>query len=177
MRRVHPYHMLEFGSRWYLIGYDLDRKKVRKFVVGRMRDAVLTNERFANRRDFDPKTYFDGSVGVVTGEGDYEVIIEMDAWLTDVLRGRRFHPKQVWTELLGGGSRLRLRLNSLQDIEHHVLSWGVHANVIAPMELRERLLNITEQLSQQYGGPLFLHDRKSTSPKFAPNRECVMREK
>ena len=150
MRRVHPYHMLEFGSRWYLIAYDLDRKKVRKFVLGRMRDPVLTSERFADRKDFDPKNYFDGSMGVMTGEGDYEVIIEMDAWLTDMLRGRRFHPKQVWSEVPDRGSRLRMRLNSLDEIEHHVLSWGTHANVIAPEVLALRVKGVAEQLVKRY---------------------------
>jgi hypothetical protein len=74
-RRVHPYHMLEFGSRWYLIAYDLDEKVVRKYVLGRMQDLELTNERFTDRKDFDPKTYFKGSVGVVTGEGDYDGVV------------------------------------------------------------------------------------------------------
>ncbi len=149
-RRVHPYHMLEFGNRWYLIAYDLEQKVVRKYVLGRMQDLVLTNERFTDRQDFDPKTYFQGSVGVVTGEGDYEVVIEMDPWLTDILRGRRFHPKQVWTEVPGGGSHLKLRLDSLDEIEHHVLSWGTHANVVGPNELRERLRKTAEVLAKRY---------------------------
>lgn len=160
-RRVHPYHMLEFGGRWYLIAYDVEQKVVRKYMLGRMQDLELTTERFTDRKDFDPKTYFKGSVGVVTGEGDYDVVIEMDAWLTDVLRGRRFDPKQVWTELPAGGSYLNLRLNSLDEIEHHVLSWGTHATVIGPVELRERLRRIAEELWQRYGGPLVLHDGKS----------------
>jgi predicted DNA-binding transcriptional regulator YafY len=157
-RRVHPYHMLEFGSRWYLIGYDLDRKKVQKFVLGRMREAALTGEKFEDRMDFDPKAYFKGSVGVVTGEGDYDVVIEMDAWLTDVLRGRKFHPKQIWTELPGGGSYLKLRLNNLEEIEHHVLSWGTHATVIGPVELRQRLFKICQELSERYGSSVETHD-------------------
>jgi hypothetical protein len=29
------------------------------------------------------------------GKGDYQVVVEMDAWLTDILRGRHLHPSQV----------------------------------------------------------------------------------
>jgi predicted DNA-binding transcriptional regulator YafY len=79
-------------------------------------------------------------------------VIEMDAWLTDVLRGRKFHPKQIWTELPGGGSYLKLRLNNLEEIEHHVLSWGTHATVIGPVGLRERLRKIAEELVKRYAG-------------------------
>ena len=168
-RRVHPYHMLEFGGWWYLIAYDVEQKVVRKYRLGRMQDLELTKERFTGRKDFDPKTYFKGSVGVVTGEGDYDVVIEMDAWLTDMLRGRRFDPKQVWTELPGGGSYLNLRLNSLDEIEHHVLSWGTHATVIGPVELRQRLFKVAKELSERYS------DSVGTREGVA-NGQCVGEE-
>jgi len=35
----------------------------------------------------------------MTGAGAYEVIIERNPWLADVLRGRRWHPSQVWADL------------------------------------------------------------------------------
>ena len=31
-----------------------------------------------------------------------------------------------------------MRLNSLEEIERWILSWGVHASVVAPAALRER---------------------------------------
>ena len=150
-RRLHPYHLTQFNNRWYLLGRDCERKEIRKFVLGRMREARVTPERFTRPADFDAKKFFDRSLGVMTGEGDYEVVIEMDAWLTDVLRGRRWHPSQVWTELPSGGSQLRMRLSCLEEIEQWVLSWGTRATVIAPTDLRERIFNTTESLWQRYG--------------------------
>ena len=93
-----------------------------------------------------------GSFGVMAGKGDYEVVIEMDAWLTDTLRGRRWHPKQVWTELPGGGSQLRLRLSCLEEIEQYVLSWGAHASVVGPRELVERVARTAREVVKRYGG-------------------------
>jgi predicted DNA-binding transcriptional regulator YafY len=159
LRHVYPYHLVEFGDRWYLLAHDLKRGDVRTFVLGRMREAVVTGERFAAPKDFDPKKFFAQSLGVMVGKGDYQVVIEMDAWLTDVLRGRRWHPTQEVTELPGGGSQLRMRLGALEEIEQHVLSWGTHATVVGPVELRERLFKTTEALWQRYGGPLVLHDK------------------
>lgn len=62
------------------------------------------------------------------GEGDYQVVIEMDAWLTDILRRRRLHPSQVVEDLPGGGSRVKLRLSSLAEIEQYVLKHSVINN-------------------------------------------------
>ena len=86
----------------------------------------------------------------MTGAGDYEVVIELDAWLTDILRGRRWHPSQVWTELPGGGCHLQMRLSCLEEIEQWVLGWGTHATVIRPVELRERVAQTATALVKRY---------------------------
>ena len=149
-RRVHPYHLMEYGGRWYLLAYDLERHDIRTFVLGRMWEPALLNQRFVRPKDFDPKKHLGQSFGVMAGTGDYEVVIEMDEWLTDILRGRRWHPRQVWTELPGGGSQLRLRLSCLEEIEQYVLSWGTHANVVEPQALRERVAATARALEARY---------------------------
>jgi predicted DNA-binding transcriptional regulator YafY len=139
-RHVHPYHLMAFEQRWYLLAHDVRRGEIRKFALGRISQArLLENELFVRPENFDPKQYLGGSFGLMTGQADYEITIEMDAWLTDVLRGRRWHPTQVWTELPGGGSRLRLRLNCLEEIEQWVMSWSSHVTVIGPAALVARV--------------------------------------
>jgi proteasome accessory factor B len=154
VRRVHPYHLMQFNYRWYLLAHDPQACGIRSFVLGRMRDAQLTEETFTVPPDFDPKKFFDRSLGVMTGAGDYAVVIEMDAWLTDILRGRRWHPSQVWTELPGNGSHLALRLSCLEEVEQWVLSWGGHATAIQPTALRERISNTLETLLPRYSRTL-----------------------
>lgn len=150
VRRVHPYHLMQFNNRWYLLGLDQDRREIRKFVPGRMRDARLTEETFTRPTDFDPKTYFAASFGVMTGAGDYEVVLELTPWLADVLRGRRWHPSQVWTDLPGGGCHLKLRLSCLEEIEQWVLSWGSRATVLRPNALAERVAQTARELAERY---------------------------
>ena len=136
---MHPYHLMEYEGRLYLLAHDPARGAVRTFVLGRMSEPALTGERFSRPRDFDPKNEFSTSLGIMKGTGDYQVVIEMDAWLTDILRGRRLHPSQVVEEMRGGGSRMKLRLGCLEEIEQYVLSWGLHANVVGPEELKRRI--------------------------------------
>jgi predicted DNA-binding transcriptional regulator YafY len=141
---------MEFENRWYLLAHDPARGDIRTFVLGRMRDPAITEETFVRPENFNPKKYLGTSLGVMTGQGDYEVVIEMDAWLTDILRGRRWHPSQVWDELPAGGSRLRLRLSCLEEIEQWILSWGTHALVIRPAALVERLSRTAQELVTRY---------------------------
>ena len=55
--------------------------------------------------------------------------------MAQLIRERRWHASQELTDLPGGGVRLRLRLNNLQELERWVLSWGTHASVIRPKRL------------------------------------------
>jgi predicted DNA-binding transcriptional regulator YafY len=138
-RHVHPYHLMAFEHRWYLLGHDVGRGEIRKFALGRMSQTRLLDEFFVWPPDFDPKRYLGASFGLMTGQADYEVTIEIDAWLTDVLRGQCWHPTQVWTELPGGGSRLQVRLSCLEEIEQWVMRWSSHVTVLGPTALVTRV--------------------------------------
>ena len=159
VRRVHPYHLMQFSSRWYLLAHDLKRNAIRSFVLGRMRQTAMTEERFEIPRNFDAQKLLEGSFGVMSGTGNYEVVVELDAWMADVQRGRRWHPSQVWKDLPDGGAQLYLRLSGLEEVEQWVLGCGTRATVIRPAELRERIFKTTEELRQRYGGCMLLHDK------------------
>jgi proteasome accessory factor B len=155
-RHVHPYHIACVENQWCLFAFDVDRKAIRTFVLARLRNPALTGKRFTVSQKFDLNERLRGSLGVFQGSDDYEIVVELDAWAADDVRGRRLHSSQELTELPNGMLRVRLRLNALEEIERWVLSMGTHATVIRPEELRKRLFDATEELWQRYGGPMVL---------------------
>jgi len=150
VRRVHPYHIPCCDNRWYMIGYDEGRGDVRTFALGRMEEPSVCEERFTRPKNFDPAEYLSGSFAVMKGEGDYEVVIEFDAWGTDLLRGRQWHASQQITELPAGGSRMTMRLSGLEEVERWVLGWGTHCHVAAPVPLVERIGATVRELAGRY---------------------------
>jgi predicted DNA-binding transcriptional regulator YafY len=78
------------------------------------------------------------------------VAIDFDVWATDLVRGRQWHSSQEYTELPGGCSRVRMRLNSIEEVERWVLTWGKHATVVRPRALRERIREIGEEFVKRY---------------------------
>lgn len=48
-RRAEPHHLVTWGGRWYLVGYDLDRADWRTFRVDRMTPRTPTGPRVAAR--------------------------------------------------------------------------------------------------------------------------------
>jgi predicted DNA-binding transcriptional regulator YafY len=43
-----------------------------------------------------------------------------------------------------------MRLNNIEEVERWVLEWGVHATVIAPLLLADRIDTIAAELRKRY---------------------------
>jgi predicted DNA-binding transcriptional regulator YafY len=150
VRRVFPYHLACVENGWYLFGHDLKREATRTFVLSRLSHLELTHDPFKPSHDFNPNEYLKGSFSVFRGAGDYHVVLEFDAWAGDIIRGRRWHESQQVTDLAGGGLRMQLKLDNLEEIQRWVLSWGKHARVIAPEELIDRIKAAAMEISKTY---------------------------
>jgi proteasome accessory factor B len=151
-RHVHPYHLACIENHWYLFAFDLKRQDMRTFLLTRLRRPELTDEHFTMSKKFDLNEYLRGSFSVFKGGDDYEIVIDFDAWAADLIRGRRWHASQELTKLPGGQVRLRMRLNSIEEAERWVLSWGTHATVVRPQALAARLCNVAIELRDRYKG-------------------------
>ncbi len=149
-RRVYPYHLACIDNQWYLFAFDVRRRDLRTFVLTRLHRPEITRERFAKPHDFDLDEYLRGSFNVYRGRGDYELVLDFDAWAADLIRGRRWHASQQLTELPGGKARLALRLSSLKEAERWVLGWGTHAIVVRPQALAARLRETALALCERY---------------------------
>jgi proteasome accessory factor B len=147
---VQPYHLACIQNQWYLIGFDTRRQGLRTFALTRLQKPKLTEKRFAVPADFDADKYLSGSFGVFNGADDYEVVVDFDAWAADEIRGRRWHGSQEITELPRGMLRLRLRLNSVEEAERWLLSFGTHATVVRPKVLAQRLKATGQEFVRRY---------------------------
>jgi hypothetical protein len=98
-RHVHPHHLACIENVWYVFAHDVDRRAMRTFVLTRLSEPALTGKKFTPQKDFKADEYLKGSFSVFKGGDDYEVVIEFDAWATDLIRGRTWHASQEFFEL------------------------------------------------------------------------------
>jgi predicted DNA-binding transcriptional regulator YafY len=154
-RRVQPWHLVACDHRWYLVGYNIHQHQVRTYALSRMSEPRILDNHFVKPLDFDPNEHFKDCLGVMKRDGSqtYEVVVELDRYGTDLVSNRRWHSSQQLIPLPNGCSRLIVRLGCLDEIERAILSWGVHATVIGPEPLRQRLARIAADLTAKYGPP------------------------
>ncbi len=153
-RHVHPYQMAHVDGRWCLFGFDVDRQAMRTFVLCRLKGPKLTGRRFTVSKRFDLNEYLRNSFSLFRGkEGDdYEVVVDLDAWAADEVRGRRWHESQELTELPKGMLRVSMRLDNVEEVEKWVMGFGTHATVVRPKCLAGRLGKTGEEFVRRYGG-------------------------
>lgn len=149
-RIVHPLHLAFLDHRWMLIAHDVSRNAPRNFLVARIREAKPTSTHFEFPPNFDRAQYLSGSLGRFIGDRDQEVRIAFDAEAAPYLRERPWHSSQTLVDRSDGGVEAVFRLNHLNDIERRVLACGVHAEVLAPPELRERVQATAAALHARY---------------------------
>jgi predicted DNA-binding transcriptional regulator YafY len=150
-RRVRPYHLANRENLWYLIAHDLERNALRTYALPRLTNVTVTKQHFEKPDDFTPEKFFAKSLGVLSGDGNFQVVIRFKPEAADLVREREWHESQEMRELRGGGLELTLRLGALAEIERWVLGWGSSAEVLKPAALRDKVKSTAAAMSALYG--------------------------
>ncbi len=150
-RVVDPYHLANINGEWFLFAYDHGRKDVRTFAPARIHTVKETGKTFPRPQRFSLEKRLRDSFGVHSAEGEFDVLIRLDASIADYIREKRWHASQKLVELPDGGLELRLKLSSLAEIERWVLAWAGRAVAIAPPELVTAVREGARKLSDRHG--------------------------
>jgi predicted DNA-binding transcriptional regulator YafY len=149
-RAVHPCRVAYVSNLWTLFAFDPKADDIRKFVFFRVSELVLTDERFTVVHKLDLNKELEGSMGLFKGNERHEVVIEFDAFGADDVRGRTWHASQKLEDHPTGGLTMTMTLNNLEEVSRWVLSFGEHATVIEPPELKERVQIAAKAIAEDY---------------------------
>ena len=150
---VCPLGILYGKSNNYLVVYkDSDKKKIRNFIISRIRSVKNTHERF-DIGDFDIQKYAQESFGVFHSEhGPYDIEWLAAADVADEIARYVFHPTQNFIKNSDGTTTIRFRADGLREMAWYLFQWGGKIVPRAPSELvsvyRELLANATTALDQ-----------------------------
>ncbi|MEP6822643.1 MAG: WYL domain-containing transcriptional regulator [Chthoniobacterales bacterium] len=151
-RRVRPFHIACLENQWYVFAEDLERKQLRTFALPRMRSVRLTTTKFRRPANFSISKVLSGSFGVFEGGKKHRIRLQFDRFAARLVSERTWHQSQRFRQAKDGAALLELELGGLEEIERWVLSWGSHAQVLAPPELVARIRKEIRALAALYPG-------------------------
>jgi predicted DNA-binding transcriptional regulator YafY len=143
-RLINPYGLLEKGSTWFVVGYDLDRSRVAHLRLEQVETLALMDQTFERPDSY--RTPPDGPDRQPT----QKVRLLFDA---DVAPAVQVAPslEVVDREHTNDGRLfLTLRVDHALEVLPWVLSWGRHVRVVKPRRLRRRLATEARAVASQY---------------------------
>ncbi|WP_418791965.1 helix-turn-helix transcriptional regulator [Phosphitispora sp. TUW77] len=143
-RLIDPYHLRCQKGTWYCIGFCHNRKEIRVFALDRFYDLNLTDQSFKKDNNFNIKKYFAHSFNLERGSQPKEVTIAFDRNAARLVRERRWHESQKLVEQPDGSIILHLTVSGLNEVKRWAMSFGCHAEILTPDELR---LEMSEEIA------------------------------
>jgi proteasome accessory factor B len=130
----------------------MDRGELRTFALPRIRNVRVSKTKFRRPIDFSIGRFLEQSFGVFARptKTKHTIRIAFDSFAAQLVQERQWHPSQKVKQLPDGGIELSLTLGNLEEVERWILSWGNHAQVLAPPELKERISKTVSALADTY---------------------------
>jgi predicted DNA-binding transcriptional regulator YafY len=147
--QVDPYTLIFYKGGLYLLGYAHNRKGLRTFALERVTQVVVEKERFEMPEDFNPEERVRSAFGLVE-EKAMTVAVRFSAEIAHTVEGRLWHPSQKIEKREDGSIILSFSAGGKMEIISWILSYGRHAEVLEPTELRKQVTAIVADLSAGY---------------------------
>ena len=153
---IFPYLLKEYRNRWFLIGEKSTNRvpQVNIFALDRILSVKIDEEHpFKKCVDYDPKHFFDDTIGVTKGIHDKarRVVIKIDRQQAPYIESKPFHKSQkVELRFRDGSIQLSLKVVINNELERLILGYGGHAEVIAPPEFRARIAESINIAARRY---------------------------
>lgn len=144
--KMDPLHFFEREGGLYIFARTVTHKNIITLAVERIKQLIVTEDSFEYPKDFDPEELLDAAFDIV-----YDEPTEFKIWFS--ADQARYIKERVWSKTQkiedqkDGSIILTMRTSGMWDVKRWVLSYGEHAEVVEPEELRQE---IAEELKAAY---------------------------
>jgi predicted DNA-binding transcriptional regulator YafY len=149
---VFPYGIVHHRGSLYLVGWSPDHREIRHWKLDRMDDAEPTEVRFEHPEAFDLRKHLSKSFGVFHGQGNVHVKVRFSAEVARYVQEKTWHPSQKLKPQKVGSLIAEFELDGTEEIKRWILSFGRHAEVLEPAELRQEIVTESGALLEAYRG-------------------------
>jgi predicted DNA-binding transcriptional regulator YafY len=169
-REVDPIALRAEGEQLYLFAFDTARADYRTFKLARTAGAQMLDAKAGDHSQVDVGARFARSVKVWSGEPATRVVV----WISP--KKARFigeYPLVAHQEVdpqEDGSAMVRAEVNGTTEALRWVLSWGGHAEAIAPQELRQAATAELTGAAARYAERRPARPPKKVSPELVRRR-------
>ena len=127
-----------------------DHRDIRHWKVDRIEDAEVTQVHFNRPDDFDLHEHLAKSFGVFHGDGEVHVKVRFAPTVARYVTESKWHSSQALTPQKDGSLIAEFDLGHIEEIKRWIQSFGRHAVVLEPEQLRAEIVGQLNALRLAY---------------------------
>lgn len=149
---AHPYCLKMFKQRWYLLAKTPKYGWPTIYALDRIVDVEELDKKAEIPQGFNAKEYFSQFYGVITGDGNVPQIIKIKVAADQAyyFRSLPLHHSQEEIETIEKYSIFRYYVVPTPDFVQEILSHGESVQVLEPLELRDWIKQIIQNMGLMY---------------------------
>jgi proteasome accessory factor B len=142
------YHLIHTEDGWYVLGRPQQTDGLTALRLSQIRDMQISGKLFVQDERYDVNDYL-GRAWSMRQEGRlYHIKLRFLPEVAGTVARIQWHSTQTVEFLKDGSAILQFRVDGLNEIVWWILSYGDRVQVLAPMVLRERVMEIARQTIQ-----------------------------
>ena len=145
--RFDPYTLLFYGGALYPGGYAHNRKALRLFLVDRIEQLTVLDDRFEIPEDYAAGDLTGSAFGLIDEE-QFMIKVRFGPEIGHLIRERTWHPSQVMVEEGDGSLILTFEASGEKEILAWLYSYLPYVQILEPEELREKFLENLQKAIQ-----------------------------
>ena len=149
-REVSPQRLIFYRDNWYLDGYCHLRKDLRSFALDGVKKAGLLNKKAEEISEKDLQENFAESYGIFSGKATQRAELRFTPERARWVAGETWHGQQVSSFNKDGSYILEFDYNQDPELVMEILKHGSGVEVLAPKNLRERVIGELKKTLKAY---------------------------
>lgn len=148
---IHPYGVVHYRGSLYVVAYSVKHESQRHFKLDRIGHVERLGQKFQRPVNFRLEDHFQHSFGMIHAEGEpRRCLIWFSPQVQAYIMEHSWHKSQQLCPTDDGGVMLSMELSVFDEIKSWVLGFGVNAEVLEPLELREEIQQSISQMHARY---------------------------
>jgi len=136
-----PYRLLYNRRAWYVLGYSRLHKSIRTFKFNRIKQLMILEKCFIDGDNFDLSDYLGRAWSMIPEGRIYHVKLRFLPKVANNVTEVQWHSTQKAAYNSDGSAIVEFRVDGLNEIIWWILGYGDQVQVLAPKELRKRIID------------------------------------
>jgi predicted DNA-binding transcriptional regulator YafY len=143
-----PYHLIYNDYRWYVLGKSGTHGGIQAFGLNRIKELSRLDKGFVKDEDFDINEYLGKAWSLIPEGRLYHVKLRFSPEVAHNVAEVNWHRTQIVAFKDDGSAIVEFRVDGLEEITWWILGYGDKVEVLAPLTLRQRIVQIAQKMVQ-----------------------------